>query len=94
MSATFPGAIAAGDLIVVSVAWNGSQLPTVRDNINSTDYIYAGPEPGASQQFGTWYYTAVAGGSSFIVTVTSNGCAILGNDDRCLHFYIWLFGYS
>ena len=77
LSATFPGAIAAGDLIVVSVAFYGPYAPTVQDTTNTTLYTYRGPTPGATQQIGTWYYIAIKGASSFEVTVTGNGAAYL-----------------
>ena len=72
LSATFPGTIAAGDLIVVSVAWYGTSIPSVTDSINAANYVYAGPS-ASSQQVGTWYYTASSGGSGFSVTVNGNG---------------------
>ena len=77
LSATFPGAIAAGDLIVVSVAFYGPYAPTVQDTTHTTLYTYRGPTPGATQQIGTWYYIAIKGASSFEVTVTGNGAAYL-----------------
>src|SRR5271157_3569607 len=77
LSATFPGTIAPGDLIVVSVAFLGPYVPTVQDTANTTNYTYSGPTPGTTQQIGTWYYIAINGGSSFEVTVTGNGAAYL-----------------
>ena len=77
LSATFPGTIAPGDLIVVSVAFLGPYVPTVQDTANTTNYTYSGPTPGTTQQIGTWYYTAISGGSSFEVTVTGNGASYL-----------------
>ena len=77
LSATFPGTIAPGDLIVVSVAFFGPYVPTVQDSAHTTAYTYLGPTPGTTQQIGTWYYTANSGGSSFEVTVTGNGASYL-----------------
>jgi hypothetical protein len=79
LSATFPGAIAAGDLIVVSVTyWYSGAAPTVQDSVNSTGYTYIGQTPANnSGQIGTWYYVAASGGSNFEVTVTSNGTQYL-----------------
>ena len=79
LSATFPGAIAAGDLIVVSVTyWYSAPAPTVQDSVNSTGYTYIGQTPANnSGQIGTWYYVAASGGSNFEVTVTSNGTQYL-----------------
>ncbi len=79
LSATFPETIAAGDLIVVSVAyWYNSATPTVQDSVNSTSYTYIGQTPANnSGQIGTWYYVAANGGSNFQLTATSNGAQYL-----------------
>ena len=45
LTATFSGAVAAGDLIVVSGVWYAgvSGTPTMADNVNGVNYTYKGP---------------------------------------------------
>ena len=45
LTATFSGAVAAGDLIVVSGVWcpGVSGTPTMADNVNGVNYTYKGP---------------------------------------------------
>ena len=59
LTATFSGAVAAGDLIVVSGVWyaNNIATPTVADNVNRANYTYQGPPVVNNTQYlGTWYY--------------------------------------
>ena len=73
LTATFSGAVAAGDLIVVSGVWYawGSGTPTVVDNVNGVNYTYEGPAVVVdSQNLGTWYYVTPKGASSSAFTVT------------------------
>src|SRR5262249_19712181 len=76
-TATFPGAVTAGDLVVVAVStWDGDDtaiVSSVTDNLGNT-YALAVQDPGppkADQEpLGAWYAATVAGGPHLPVTVT------------------------
>ena len=77
LTATFSGAVAAGDMIVVSVAWfaGSTVTPTVSDNVNNVNYTYRGPTIVFSAlNLGTWTYVTPLGAasSSFAVTFSSD----------------------
>lgn len=78
LTATFSGAVAAGDLIVVSGAWYATALgtPTVADNVNVANYTYKGPTVvSSSQNLGTWEYVTPKGAlpGTFTITFTTPG---------------------
>ena len=86
LTATFSGAVAAGDLIVVSGAWYATALgtPTVADNVNVANYTYKGPTVvSSSQNLGTWEYVTPKGAlpGTFTITFTMPGTASLSRDD-------------
>src|SRR5271157_4022060 len=73
LTATFSGAVASGDLIVVSGAWYAQALgtPTVSDNVNRINYTYQGPTVASgNQNLGTWYYVTPAGALPGVFTIT------------------------
>ena len=45
LTSTFSGAVTAGNLIVVSCAWNAlnTSTPIVKDSVNNVNYTYYGP---------------------------------------------------
>jgi hypothetical protein len=75
-TATFPGAVTAGDLVVVAIStWDGNDtaiVSSVTDNLGNT-YALAvqDPVPPTSDQepLGIWYAANVAGGANLTVTV-------------------------
>ena len=78
LTATFSGAVAAGDLIVVSGAWYATALgtPTVADCVNWANYTYKGPTVvSSSQNLGTWEYVTPKGAlpGTFTITFTVPG---------------------
>ena len=78
LTATFSGAVAAGDLIVVSGAWYATALgtPTVADSVNGANYTYKGPTVvSSSQNLGTWEYVTPKGAlpGTFTITFTVPG---------------------
>jgi hypothetical protein len=80
LTATFSGAVAAGDLIVVSgVWWAGvSGTPTMADNVNGVYYTYKGPTVvSGTENLGTWYYVTPKGAlpGTFTITFTVTGTA-------------------
>ena len=76
LTATFSGAVAAGDLIVVSGGWYGNPgTPTVADNVNAVNYTYKGPATFGADNLGTWYYVTPKGAlpGTFTITFTVPG---------------------
>lgn len=78
LTATFSGAVAAGDLIVISGAWYAwaSGTPTVADNVNGVNYTYKGPTVVYNtQNLGTWEYVTPKGAlpGTFTITFTTPG---------------------
>jgi hypothetical protein len=78
LTATFSGAVAAGDLIVVSGVWYAgvSGTPTVADNVNGVNYTYKGPTVVVgTDNLGTWYYVTPKGAlpGTFTITFTVPG---------------------
>ena len=78
LTATFSGAVAAGDLIVVSGVWYAvvSGTPTMADNVNGANYTYKGPTVVSStQNLGTWEYVTPKGAlpGTFTITFTVPG---------------------
>ena len=76
LTATFSGAVAAGDLIVVSGGWYGNPgTPTVADNVNAVNYTYKGPATFGTDNLGTWYYVTPKGAlpGAFAITLTVPG---------------------
>ena len=76
LTATFSGAVAAGDLIVVSGGWYGNPgKPTVADNVNAVNYTYEGPATFGADNLGTWYYVTPKGAlpGTFTITFTVPG---------------------
>ena len=77
LTATFSGAVAAGDLIVVSGAWhaNNTAIPTVADNVNQANYTYYGPAVvNGISNLGTWEYVTPKGAlpGTFAITFTTS----------------------
>ena len=77
LTATFSGAVAAGDLIVVSGVWyaNNTAKPTVADNVNGANYTYYGPVVvNGTQNLGTWEYVTPKGAlpGAFAITFTTS----------------------
>jgi hypothetical protein len=76
VSATIPGTLAAGSLVVVDVVWGNNSGNTgppthVQDSANSgVNYSLAGPGWTANQACGTYWSVVTNGGSSVVVTVT------------------------
>ena len=78
LTATFSGAVAAGDLIVVSGAWYAttSGTPTVADSVNGANYTYKGPTVVTGvTNLGTWEYVTPKGAlpGTFTITFTTPG---------------------
>ena len=78
LTATFSGAVAAGDLIVVSGIWYAtvSGTPTVADSVNLANYTYRGPTlVNGMANLGTWEYVTPKGAlpGTFTITFTVPG---------------------
>ena len=86
LTATFSGAVAAGDLIVVSGVWYAttSGTPTVADSVNGVNYTYKGPTVvNGTDNLGTWEYVTPKGAlpGTFTITFTVPGTGRLSRDD-------------